>query len=152
MADWTETFKGAIPTTEYDPSAHMNTQTYVSRFDQATWFLLATVGVTPRKVRQQGRRMAVLRQSFQFVHELTGGELILIQSGFIAVGNKHLRFVHRMLDFESGQLLATSDCTAVQADLDGGKSVDFPSELVDRAKQHLVTDNDAERVDLDASV
>lgn len=152
MADWTETFKGAIPTTEYDPNAYMNTQTYVSRFDQATWFLLSTIGITPRKAREFGRRIAVIRQSLQFVHELRGGELVIIESGFVSVGNKHLRFVHRMTDAEIGQLVATSDCTAVSVDIKTDKSVELSTELVERAKGLLVTINDAARVDLDAQV
>lgn len=152
MADWTETFKGAIPTSEYDPNAHMNTQTYVSRFDQATWFLLATVGITPRKARALGRRIAVIRQSLQFVHELRGGELVTIHSGFISVGHKHLRFVHRMTDAETGALVATSDCTAVSVDRETDKSVALSTELTDQAKSLLVTINDAERLDLDAQV
>jgi acyl-CoA thioesterase FadM len=90
MAEWIETFKGVIDAREYDPNAHMNTQAYVSRFDQATWFLLAAVGWTPRTVRERKRRVAVLRQSFNFVHELKGSELIVIKSGFVAVGDKHL--------------------------------------------------------------
>ena len=53
MAEWIETFKGVIDAREYDPNAHMNTQAYVSRFDQATWFLLAAVGLTPRTVRER---------------------------------------------------------------------------------------------------
>jgi acyl-CoA thioesterase FadM len=152
MAEWTETFKGAIPTSEYDPNAYMNTQTYVSRFDQATWFLLSTIGITPRKAREFGRRIAVIRQALQFVHELRGGELVTIHSGLISVGHKHLRFVHRMADAENGQLVATSDCTAVSVDLETDKSVELSTELVERAKSLLVTINDAERVDIDAQV
>ncbi len=152
MAEWTETFKGAIATSEYDPNAYMNTQAYVSRFDQATWFLLSTIGITPRKSREFGRRIAVIRQSLQFVHELRGGELIDIRSGFVSVGHKHLRFVHRMADVENGQLVATSDCTAVSVDLKTDKSVELSTELTERAKNLLVTINDAERVDIDAQV
>ncbi len=152
MAEWTETFKGAIPTTEYDLNAYMNTQTYVSRFDQATWFLLSTIGITPRKAREFGRRIAVIRQSLQFVHELRGGELVIIESGFVSVGTKHLRFVHRLIDAENGQLVATSDCTAVSVDIKTGKSVELSTELTATAKSMLVTINDAQRVDLDSRV
>ena len=90
----------------------MNTQIYVSRFDQASWFLLAGIDVTPRSIKKRNRRIAVVRQSFQFLRELKGGELVTIESGFIAVGEKYLRFVHRMWDRETGKMIATSDCTA----------------------------------------
>lgn len=150
MAEWIETFKGVIDAREYDPNAHMNTQAYVSRFDQATWFLLAAVGLTPRTVRERKRRVAVLRQSFNFVHELKGSELIVIKSGFVAVGDKHLRFQHRMIDTEADTLMASCDGTAVEVDLGSERAVPIEAAIKDRAKALLVTANDAERIDLDA--
>ena len=150
MADWIETFKGVIDAREYDPNAHMNTQAYVSRFDQATWFLLAAAGLTPRTVRERKRRVAVLRQGFNFVHELKGSELIVIRSGFVAVGDKHLRFQHRMIDVEADKLMAACAGTAVEVDLENERAVLIEPEIKDRAKSLLVTINDAERVDLDS--
>jgi acyl-CoA thioester hydrolase len=150
MADWIETFKGVIDAREYDPNAHMNTQAYVSRFDQATWFLLAAVGLTPRTVKERKRRVAVLRQGFNFVHELKGSELIVIRSGFVAVGAKYLRFQHRMFDAENDMLMASCDGTAVEVDLGNERAVPVSPETKDRATGLLVTINDAERVDLDS--
>src|SRR5689334_18961175 len=112
-AEWIETFKGAILASEYDAEAHMNSQMYVSRFDQATWFLLHAIGVTPATVKRQGLRVAIIRQNYQYLAELRGGELVTVRSGFVAVGEKHIRFVHQMVDAVGNKLLATSDCTAV---------------------------------------
>lgn len=150
MAEWIETFKGVIDAREYDPNAHMNTQAYVSRFDQATWFLLAAVGLTPRTVRERQRRVAVLRQSFNFVHELKGSELIVIESGFVAVGDKHLRFQHRMIDAETKQLMAACAGTAVEVSLANQRAIAVDAEVKKKAEARLVTINDADRVDLDS--
>lgn len=144
MADWIETYRGAVLASEYDPHAHMNSPIYVQRFDQATWFLLSTVGVTPSSVRSRNRRVAIVRQTFQYIRELRGGELVVIRSGFIAVGKKYLRFVHRMFDHESSEMVATSDCTAVEASLKTGKSVELPAGVHEEAERHLVTWNLAE--------
>ncbi len=141
MAEWIETFKGAVLASEYDAASHMNTQMYVSRFDQATWFLLGTIGVTSAVVKRQGRRIAVSRQSFHFIGELRGGELVVVRSGFVAVGRKYLRFLHRMFDTLSGDMVATSDCTAVQASLKTGKSVALSADLRRNAEELLVTAN-----------
>jgi acyl-CoA thioester hydrolase len=141
MADWIETFKGAVLVSEYDSESHMNSPIYVSRFDQATWFLMQAVGVTPATMKQQRRRIAIVRQNYQFLEELRGGELVVIKSGFVAVGEKYVRFIHQMYDFENRKLLATSDCTSVQASLETGKSVPLPPALQQRAKEHLVTAN-----------
>ena len=141
MADWIETFKGAVLASEYDAEAYMNSPMYVSRFDQATWFLLHAIELTPASIRHERLRVAIFRQNYQFLAELRGGELVTVQSGFIAVGEKYIRFIHQMLNFGTGKMLASSDCTAVLASLETGKSVALPAPLRDRAKAHMVTPN-----------
>jgi acyl-CoA thioesterase FadM len=144
MGAWVETFKGAVLASEYDAEAYMNSPIYVSRFDQATWFLLHAVSVTPASIKKQKLRVAIVRQNYQFLKELRGGELVATSSGFLAVGKKYLRFVHRMVDCATSELLATSDCTAVLASLRTGRSVPLPAALQQRAKAHLVTLNSME--------
>ena len=141
MAEWVHTFKGAVLASEYDFTSHMNSQMYVSRFDQATWFLLRAIGATPVSIRQQNLRIAIVRQNYQFLEELRGGELVEIKSGFLAVGEKYFRFLHQMFDAESGRMVATCDSVAVRASLETGKSVPLTVELQDRAKHYLVTPN-----------
>src|SRR5580693_5121850 len=141
MAEWVHTFKGAILASEYDEASHMNSRMYVSRFDQATWFLLHAIGLTPASIKQQNQRIAIVRQNYQFLDELRGGELVEIKSGFLAVGEKYFRFLHQMYDAESGRMVATCDSVAVRASLQTGKSVPLTPELQERAKAYLVTPN-----------
>ncbi len=148
MADWIETFKGAVLASEYDPAAHMNTALYVTRFDQATWFLLHAIGITPAAMREQQRRVAIVRQNFQYLKELRGGELVVVRSGVVAVGKKHVRFLHRMFDIDNQAMIASADCTAVEASLKSGKSVALPAAHRKSAESMLVTDNVAEATGL----
>jgi acyl-CoA thioester hydrolase len=148
MAEWVHTFKGAVLASEYDDASHMNSRMYVSRFDQATWFLLHAIGVTPASIKQQKQRIAIVRQNYQFLEELRGGELVEIKSGFLAVGEKYFRFLHQMYDFETGKMVATCDSVAVQASLESGKSIALTASLQEKAKRYLVTSN----VPLDSQV
>jgi acyl-CoA thioesterase FadM len=141
MSDWVNTFKGAVLASEYDSASHMNSRMYVSRFDQATWGLLHAIGITPASIRDRNLRIAIVRQSYQFLEELRGGELVVIRSGFLAVGEKYFRFLHQMYNDVSGKMAATCDCVAVQASLNEGKSVPLNNELQESAKAHLVTAN-----------
>lgn len=141
MAEWVHTFKGAVLASEYDVASHMNSRMYVSRFDQATWFLLHAIGVTPASIKQQNLRVAIVRQNYQFLEELRGGELVEIKSGFLAVGEKYFRFLHQMYDDESGRMVATCDSVAMQASLESGKSVPLTPSLHEKAKRYLVTSN-----------
>ena len=141
MSDWVNTFKGAVLASEYDAASHMNSRMYVSRFDQATWGLLHAIGITPASIRENSLRIAIVRQNYQFLEELRGGELVVIRSGFLAIGEKYFRFLHQMYNDVSGRMVATCDCVAVQASLGEGKSVPLSHELQERAKAHLVTAN-----------
>jgi acyl-CoA thioester hydrolase len=141
LPDWVLTFKGAVLASEYDFTAYMNSHMYVSRFDQATWFLLSTIGVTPASMKQKQLRVAIIRQNYQFVKELRGGELVEIKSGFLTVGEKYFRFLHQMSSDDPGKMAATCDCIAVQACLETGKSVPLSKALRHAATQHLVTPN-----------
>lgn len=138
-ARWEETFKGAVLASEYDAEASMNSHIYVSRFDQATWFLLHAIGVTPAGIKRQRRRVAIIRENYQFLRELRGGELVAVRSGFLAVGSKYMRFLHQMHDRADDRLVATCDCTAVFASLRSGKSIPLPPAVQRRAAAHLVS-------------
>jgi acyl-CoA thioester hydrolase len=141
MAEWILTFKGAVLASEYDFTAYMNSHMYVSRFDQATWFLLRTIGVTPTSMKQKNLRVAIVRQNYQFLKELRGGELVEIKSGFLIIGEKYFRFLHQMSSDDPGRLVASCDCVAVQASLETGKSVPLTKALRSAATRHLVTPN-----------
>jgi acyl-CoA thioester hydrolase len=138
-ARWVETFKGAVLASEYDAEAYMNSQMYVSRFDQATWFLLQSIGLTPDRIKKQNLRVAIVRENYQFLAELRGGELLTIKSGFFAVGGKYIRFIHQMFNSVTARMVATSDCTAVLASVKSGKSVPLPGSLRKAAEAHLVS-------------
>ena len=87
----------------------------------------------------------ILRQNYQLMRELRGGELVQVRSGFLAVGAKYFRFLHQMYDEESGAMAATCDCVAVQAALETNQRLPLDDALRERAKTHLVTDNVTER-------
>jgi len=145
MSGWVETYKGAILASEYDAEAYMNSPIYVSRFDQATWFLLHSIGVTPAGIKRKKQRVAIVRENYQFLRELRGGELVTIRSGVVAVGRKYLRFVHQMLDGVSAKMVATCDCTAVIASTATGKSMPLPKPIADRAGAQLLAEGRDER-------
>ncbi len=145
MSDWVKTFRGVVLASEYDSSSYMNSRMYVSRFDQATWLLLHSIGLTPSTMKERRLRVAIVRQNYQLMRELRGGELVQVRSGFLAVGDKYFRFLHQMFDEEGGAMVSTCDCVAVQAALDTHHSLPLDDALRERAKAHLVTDNRPER-------
>ena len=145
MSEWVTTFQGVVLAYEYDGTSYMNSRLYSSRFDQATWLLLQSIGLTPASMRKKNLRIAIVRENFQFLRELRGGELVRVRSGFLAVGKKYFRFLHQMLDSETDTLLATCNIVAVQADCETSRSVEMSHALGERAKAYLVTENAPDR-------
>jgi acyl-CoA thioesterase FadM len=60
----------------------------------------------------------------------------------IFVGAKYVRFIHKMFDTVTALMVATSDCTAVLANLKTGRGIKLPEGFQRRAKAHLVSTND----------
>ena len=54
-------------------------------------------------MKQKNLRVAIVRQNYQFLEELRGGELVEIKSGFLTVGEKYFRFLHQMYNDETGR-------------------------------------------------
>jgi acyl-CoA thioester hydrolase len=49
---------------------HMNVMWYVGKFDEATWNLFASLGVTPAYLREQSRALAAVQQNITYKREL----------------------------------------------------------------------------------
>ncbi len=140
MGDWTESYRGVVPATEYDADTSMNSNLYVSRFDQATWMLLHEVGLTPATLKAAGQRIAVYRQYYRFLRELRGGDLVVIRSAFIAVTARQARFIHRMTDHADGSLIATADYTGGMASLVSQQTINLPDDARARAEAMVIKD------------
>lgn len=83
MADLIETYRGVVYPWHCDHIGHMNVMWYVGKFDEATWHLLASIGLTPAYLREQARGMVAVHQEIDYKRELVAGDLIVVQSGVL---------------------------------------------------------------------
>jgi acyl-CoA thioester hydrolase len=65
-----ETYRGAVYPWHCDHMGHRNVMWYVGKFDEATWNLFASLGVTPAYLREQSRAMAAVQQNITYKREL----------------------------------------------------------------------------------
>jgi acyl-CoA thioester hydrolase len=121
-----------------DHMGHMNVMWYTGKFDEATWHLLALIGLTPSYLRDRKRGMVAVQQETTYKRELIAGDLITIQSGILEVREKVIRFYHEMLNAETRDLVAKTTLTGVHLDSETRKSCPFPAEILERARA-LVT-------------
>jgi len=120
-----------------DHMGHMNVMWYTGKFDEATWHLLALIGLTPAYLRDQKRGMVAVQQETTYKRELLTGDLITIHSGLLEVRDKVIRFYHEMLNAETRELAARTTLTGVHLDTETRKSCPFPAHIRERGLELL---------------
>jgi acyl-CoA thioester hydrolase len=132
------TYRGVVYPWQCDQNGHMNVMWYVSKFDEANWSLLARVGLLkPSYAREQGRGFVALQQNISYKHEVYAGELLEVRSRLVEVREKVVRFVHEMLNSETGAVVAVCEMTTIHMDRVARKSAPIPPELREAALQFV---------------
>ena len=129
-----ETYRGVVYPWHCDHMGHMNVMWYVGKFDEATWNLFATMGVTAAFLRESRRGMAAVQQNISYKRELVAGDTLTVHSAFLEVRDKVARFVHEMRHGETGELAAICMLTGVHIDAEARKSCPFPPDILARGK------------------
>ena len=132
-----ETYRGVVYPHQLDHMGHMNVQWYVAKFDEGTWHLFASVGITPQYIRDNKRGMAALEQVTQYKSEALAGDLLVVRSEILAVKDKTLRFRHSMTNAETGAEIATTELLAVHLDREARKSCPLPEDIRARCAKLL---------------
>jgi acyl-CoA thioester hydrolase len=119
------TYRGAVYPWHCDHIGHMNVMWYVGKFDEATWHLFASIGLTPSYLRGGHRGMAAVQQTISYKKELLAGDIVEVKSRVLEMREKVIRFAHDMLNAETGEIAATCELTAVHLDREARKSIAF---------------------------
>jgi acyl-CoA thioester hydrolase len=111
---------------------HMNVMWYVGKFDEATWQLMASVGLHSSRLWQEGIGLVAVEQRIEYKRELLAGDLISIRSAFQEVREKALLFSHEMTNQETQEVAARTFLTGVCIDLKTRKARALPADIRDR--------------------
>jgi len=123
------TYRGAVYPWHCDHVGHMNNMYYAGKFDEASWNLLASIGLTPSYLRESGCGMAALEQTTMFKRELFAGDIVEVRSEIVEMGEKIVRLRHVMANAETGEVAATCAITGIHMDRRLRKSCPFPAFL-----------------------
>ena len=113
---------------------HMNVMWYVGKFDEATWHLMAAIGITPAYIRETRNGMAGVQQNITYKRELYAGDLIEIRSRLVGIAQRKVVFVHEMRNVERDELCAVCELTAVHISRETRRAVPFPAHVRSRAE------------------
>jgi len=102
------THRGTIYPWQCDHMGPMNVMWYSGKFDEASWQILASLGLTSPRFRKEGVRMAAVEQRIEYKRKLQAGDTVTIRSRVLEVGNRSIRFSHEMKNDETGETAAIS--------------------------------------------
>jgi len=132
------TYRGVVYPWQCDHNGHMNVMWYVSKFDEANWSLVARLGLLkPSYSRDESRGFVALQQNISYKQEVLAGELLEVRSYLREVREKVIRFVHEMLNSETGAIVAICEMTAIHMDRVARKSAPIPPEMREVALRHV---------------
>jgi acyl-CoA thioester hydrolase len=131
------TYRGVVYPSQCDHMGHMNVMWYVGKFDEATWHLLALMGVTPTYMREARTGMAGVQQNITYKRELYAGDLIEIRSHLVSIAARKAVWFHEMRNAESDEVAAVCELTAVHISRETRRAVPFPPEILSRAEALL---------------
>ena len=126
------TYRGTVYPWHCDHMGHMNVMWYVGKFDEATWHLLAAVGLTAARLRQDGMGMVAVEQHIEYKRELLAGDLLTIHSSVQEVREKSIIFVHEMTNQETQELAARTTLTGVCIDTATRRARPLPADIRER--------------------
>ena len=123
------TYRGTVYPSQCDHMGHMNVMWYVSKFDEASWQFLATVGLTASRLRADGRGMAAVEQHIAYKHELHAGDVVTVRTELLEVRDKSIRIAHEMRNDDTGDIAATTVIVAVHLDMTSRKACSLPLDV-----------------------
>ncbi len=113
---------------------HMNVMWYVGKFDEATWALFASIGITADYISEHKHGMAAVQQNISYRKELIAGDIVAVHSRILAIRDKVIRFEHELIKIGTGEVAAACELTAVHLNLATRKSHAFPASVLARAR------------------
>jgi acyl-CoA thioester hydrolase len=112
----------------------MNVMWYTGKFDEASWALLATVGLTHSFLAGRGHGMAAVQQNITYKRELRAGDIVSVRSGILDVQEKIIRIFHEMRNEETLEVSAFATITGVYMDIVKRRAIPIPVDVADHIR------------------
>ncbi len=129
MAELFVTYRGMVYPWHCDHMGHMNVMWYVSKFDEASWQLLSSLGLSASRFRNDGVGMAAVEQRIDYKRELHAGDGVTIRSAVLDVSEKAIRMVHELTHDETGDVAARTVIVGVHIDATTRRARPLPADV-----------------------
>jgi acyl-CoA thioester hydrolase len=126
---WRQTLRGVVAPWECDDNHHLTARFYVPKFDDSAYLLFFDAGVRVPELRGRGFALVTASHRISYIAELRNEDVFIIEAAVVRVGRSSMRSVQKMLNANTGALVAT--CVGVDAlfDLAARRSAPWPEDL-----------------------
>jgi acyl-CoA thioester hydrolase len=142
---WRQTLRGVVAPWECDDNNHLTARFYVPKFDDSAYILFFDAGVRLPELRGRGFALVTASHHISYIAELRNEDVFAIEAAVVRVGRSSMRSVQKMLNRETGALVAT--CVGVDTlfDLGSRRSAPWPEDLRAALEAAQVTLSEADR-------
>ena len=133
-------YREAIPPDYLDAMGHMNVRWYMALYDQATWQLFETIGMTPDYLKANRAGAFALKHVLHYFSEIHAGQTVALHTRLLARTDKRFHFMHFMINETTGLLASHFESLGTHADLEARRSSPFPPHMANALDAGLSRD------------
>ena len=131
------TYRGVVRAEQCDHMGHMNVMWYVGKFDEGTWNLFASLGLTRSRMQKENRGVVAVEQCIEYKRELRAGDTLTVRTKMVEAKGKVVRFTHEMTNDATGEVSAITHLVGVYFDTLARKSDVLPADFCERAARMI---------------
>jgi acyl-CoA thioesterase FadM len=113
----------------------MNVQHYFAAVSHGMFALMARLGLSPEEIHRRRRSFAVVRAESDFQREVRAGDLIVLESTVLKVGEKSVTFEQRLRQVATGDTAMRTIFKCVLLDLESRQAAIIPDDIRAAAAQ-----------------
>ena len=124
-----ETYRGTVGPTDCDDLGHMNVQHYFAAVSNGMFAMMSRLGLTPEEIQRRQMSFAVVHAETDFHRELHSGDVMLLESTVLKLGDKSATFQHRLRNLSTDSVAMTTDFKCVLLDLRKREAIPIPDDM-----------------------
>jgi acyl-CoA thioester hydrolase len=124
-----ETYRGAVRREDCDDLGHMDVQHYFAAVSDGMFAMMSRLGLTLEEIQRRQISFAVVHAETDFHRELRSGDLMLLESTVLKLGDKSATFQHRLRNISTDCVAMTTDFKCVLLDLRRREAISIPDDI-----------------------
>ena len=103
-----ETYRGTLGPTDCDELGHMHVQHYFAAVSNGMFGIMSRLGLTPEEIQRRQMSFAIVHAETDFHRELHSGDVMLLESTVLKLGDKSATFQHRLKNLSTDIVAMTT--------------------------------------------